>query len=115
DCMAWQRQLELWNLQESLCWVVAGVNPPARDALIDWLRQRAAAVAVIESARQLPLTVRLDKPDAVGIDRLLNAVAANTRRAGGVPAVVVGAGTAVTVDWLDAAGAFCGGAILPGF
>src|SRR5262249_51234904 len=60
-------------------------------------------------------TVRLEKPDAVGIDRLLSAVAANKRRAPDVPAIVVGAGTAVTVDWLAADGAFCGGAILPGF
>jgi type III pantothenate kinase len=28
--------------------------------------------------------------------------------------VVVDAGSAITVDWVDAAGAFCGGAILPG-
>jgi type III pantothenate kinase len=31
------------------------------------------------------------------------------------PAIVVDSGTATTVDWISADGAFCGGAILPGF
>ena len=39
------------------------------------------------------------------------AVAANGRRPAGVPAVVIDAGSAVTVDWIDATGAFVGGAI----
>jgi len=48
------------------------------------------------------------------VDRLLDAVAANSRRRAGVPAVVIDAGSAITVDWVDATGAFAGGAILPG-
>jgi type III pantothenate kinase len=62
----------------------------------------------------LPLQVRLEKPDYVGIDRLLDAVAANSRRPAGTSAVIVDAGSAVTVDALDENGAFVGGAILPG-
>ena len=52
-------------------------------------------------------------PDRVGIDRLLSAYAVVRRCES--PAVIVDAGSAVTVDWVDAAGCFCGGAILPGF
>jgi type III pantothenate kinase len=51
----------------------------------------------------------------VGIDRLLNAVAANILRPEGRPAILVDTGTATTVDYITAQGAFAGGAILPGF
>jgi type III pantothenate kinase len=60
----------------------------------------------------LPMAVEVEAPDQVGPDRVLNAFAA-CREAGG-PAVAVGFGTAVTVDVASAAGAFVGGAILPG-
>lgn len=114
DSAAWHKQLNTWSLQRSLSWVVSGVQPNARDALVAWLKQRGDAVLVIEKACQLPVRALVDNPDWVGIDRLLNAVAVNTRRAAGVPAVIVGAGTAITVDWVNATGDFCGGAILPG-
>jgi type III pantothenate kinase len=48
------------------------------------------------------------------VDRLLDAVAVNSRRSAGTPAVVIDAGSAVTVDLIDSNGAFVGGAILPG-
>jgi type III pantothenate kinase len=63
---------------------------------------------------QLPLRVRVDHPERVGIDRLLNAVAVNALREEGRAAVIVDAGTAVTVDIVDAEGAFRGGFIIPG-
>jgi type III pantothenate kinase len=50
----------------------------------------------------------------VGIDRLAGAVAANVLRGQGLPLVVVDLGTAITVDLVDSAGTFLGGAILPG-
>jgi type III pantothenate kinase len=111
---AWARQLEHWQIPAGAAWVLSGVHPPRRDVLAAWLRQQGAAVTVLEQPRQLPLTVRLEHPERAGIDRLLDAVAVNGRRRRGVPAVVVDAGSAVTVDWLDDTGAFCGGAILPG-
>jgi type III pantothenate kinase len=51
----------------------------------------------------------------VGVDRLLNAVAANVIRPAARPAVIVDTGTATTVDLVNTDGAFEGGAILPGF
>src|SRR5262249_23797237 len=71
-------------------------------------------VAVVNDPRLLPLEVRLSHPERVGIDRLLNAVALRKRLPFPAPAVLVDAGSAVTVDWVDATGAFCGGAIFPG-
>jgi len=55
---------------------------------------------------------RLDRPDKTGVDRLAAALGAVVTVGG--PAVVVDAGTAVTVDCVDADGVFLGGAILPG-
>lgn len=48
----------------------------------------------------------------LGVDRLLAALAAYERYKRGL--VVVDAGTAITVDFVDASGAFRGGAIAPG-
>jgi len=114
DPEMWQRQLQAWHTPTTCCWYVAGVNPQRRDYLIDWLRQQAQQVVLLQTAAELPLQVALEKPNAAGIDRLLDAVAANTRRTLGQPAVIVDAGSAVTVDWLDEAGIFRGGAIFPG-
>jgi type III pantothenate kinase len=111
---AWQEQVERWGLGGALRWVVASVQPRTADLMAGWACRRGDAVVSLETARQLPLQVLVDKPDWVGIDRLLNAVAANTRRRPGVPAVVVDAGSAVTVDFVDRTGAFRGGSIFPG-
>jgi type III pantothenate kinase len=115
DPEAWQRQFNEWRLGPGETWVVSGVHPERRDRLIEWLRVRSGAVHLIDDPAQLSLEVALAKPRAVGIDRLLAAVAGNGRRRAGVPAVIIDAGSAVTVDWLDANGTFRGGAIFPGF
>ena len=62
----------------------------------------------------LPITNRTREPERVGIDRLLAGVAANRLRRPDHAAVVVDAGSAVTVDFVSAEGHFEGGAILPG-
>jgi type III pantothenate kinase len=114
DVNAWQRQIEHWELPAATLWVLTSVQPQQCAALERYLRERGHRVHLLTLAASLPLQVRLDQPDYVGIDRLLDAVAANSRRSPGTPAVIVDAGSAVTVDWLDAEGAFGGGAILPG-
>ena len=60
----------------------------------------------------MPLAVRVDRPNEVGADRLVNALAA--ARLHGTPAVVVDFGTATTFDCVAADGAYVGGAIAPG-
>lgn len=111
---AWDEQRTRWGLRGRLHWALTGVHPPRCRRMADWARQRGDAVEVIESPDRLPLRVLVEQPHCVGIDRLLDAVAANSRRRPGAAAVVIDAGSAVTVDWLDADGAFRGGAILPG-
>jgi type III pantothenate kinase len=97
-----------------LTWAVASVNPPARDRFAAHVRGRGDTVVVIDRPDLLPLVTRLPEPRRTGIDRLLAACAANALRPPGRPAAVVLVGTAVVVDFLDAAGVFLGGAIFPG-
>ncbi len=56
--------------------------------------------------------IKMDRPEEVGADRLLNALAAHTRYAG--PLVVIDFGTATTFDVVDVDGAYVGGVIAPG-
>jgi type III pantothenate kinase len=111
---AWLEKIKEWQLTGSLRWAVAGVHPTRRDHLIGWLHQRGDSVVVVDDPRDIPLRVDLPRPDHVGVDRLLDAVAANSRRTPGQPAAIVDAGSAITVDRLDETGTFLGGAILPG-
>jgi type III pantothenate kinase len=114
DPHAWDLRFKHWDRSRPLTWAVSGVHPKRRDRLADWLRHRDDTVLVVDSFRQLPLQVALAQPERVGIDRLLNAVAARSRVQRQVDVVIIDAGSAVTVDWLDDTGAFRGGGILPG-
>jgi type III pantothenate kinase len=111
---AWLRQIEAWRLPRPAAWAVSGVHPKRRDTLLDWLRARGDSALLVDDPNGLPLRVLVERPDYVGVDRLLDAVAANSRRRPGVSAVIVDAGSAVTVDYLDESGAFRGGVIFPG-
>jgi type III pantothenate kinase len=115
DPAAWLAQLERWRLLGPIAWALTGVHPQRRDQLAGWLRAQGHTVRLIDDPAELPLRVLLERPDHVGVDRLLDAVAANSRRRTGTPAVVIDAGSAVTVDLVNADGAFVGGVIMPGF
>jgi type III pantothenate kinase len=96
-------------------WWIASVNRPAATRLIDWLHEHRPRDSItLLAAGDLPLEVRLERPDMVGIDRLVDAVAVNRLRDASRPAIIVDVGTAITVDLVAADGAFLGGAILPG-
>jgi type III pantothenate kinase len=114
DPGAWQAQAVAWGLTSPCHWMLAGVHPARRDALASWLRGQGHAVGIIASYQDVPIKIALDHPEGVGLDRLLNAAASNTRRGPDEAAIIVDAGSAVTVDWVDPTGAFCGGAIFPG-
>ena len=93
--------------------VVSCVCPaaaPAVSALCEGLGMRAEFLG-----RDLPVPIptRIPEPGKVGVDRLLLALGAVGLA--GAPCIVVSAGTAITVDLVDADGAFAGGAIAPGF
>jgi type III pantothenate kinase len=114
DEVAWQVQAEAWGIGSDALWGLSGVSPRRRDQVHDWLRRRGGRTVLLDSHRHLPLEVCVDQPDKVGLDRLLNAVAVNSIRGPDAAAIIIDAGTAVTVDYVDDAGGFQGGAIMPG-
>ncbi|MEW5726513.1 MAG: type III pantothenate kinase [Pseudomonadota bacterium] len=69
-------------------------------------------VVVGDEGVELGLEIRLDRPEEVGADRLVNAVAAHKFYNG--PLIVIDFGTATTFDVVDSDGNYCGGAIAPG-
>jgi type III pantothenate kinase len=70
------------------------------------------ALVVGEEGVKLGLNILLDRPEEVGADRLVNAVAAHKFYKG--PLIVIDFGTATTFDVVDGEGNYCGGAIAPG-
>jgi type III pantothenate kinase len=114
DASAYERQFVAWDLPTRTAWTIAGVNPGGVQSLSAWLETRRAPVPQIVNSAMIPLQSSVDQREQVGVDRLLNAVALNSRRESERSGIVVDAGSAVTVDWIDVDGVFRGGAIFPG-
>ncbi|MCU0705611.1 MAG: type III pantothenate kinase [Fimbriiglobus sp.] len=112
---AWDDQFEKWGEGRATRWAVGGVNPKRIDEFLHWQRRRSGSCVHFTSYSQLPLTLNVDTPETVGVDRLFGCVAANARRRPGCAAVTIDVGTAVTVNVLDPQGVFRGGCIFPGF
>jgi type III pantothenate kinase len=93
---------------------LAGSNRPAKARLLAQLHDAGMRTLNLDSHADVPIPVAVEAPERVGLDRLLNALAARARVGPGQAAIIVDAGTAVTVDLLDASGVFAGGAIAPG-
>ena len=98
---------------EAAC--ISGSNPREIDRILREWPAAFPSPRVLLDRSQFPITIDVDFPEKVGIDRLLNAMAANVVRQADQPAILISSGTATTVDYVNAAGDFCGGAILPGF
>ena len=69
---------------------------PALTEAVETIAARRELPLVVASAGTVPLPVRVERPQEVGADRLVNALAA--ARLYGTPAVVVDFGTATTLD-----------------
>jgi type III pantothenate kinase len=92
------------------------VCQPSADQLLDWLDRHRPRCNVRQlQLPDFPLSVAVDAPQRVGHDRLAGAVAAARFKAPQRAAIVVDAGSAITVDLVAPAGDFLGGAILPGW
>ena len=97
-------------------WQIVSVHREGARLLTEWLAAHRAEDEVRRlTFRDLPIIVRVAAPERVGLDRLAAAVAANALRQPDRPAIVVGAGSAITVNLVSQDGAFQGGSILPGF
>lgn len=96
--------------------VMASVNGRVADPLAEALggpgTARLVRLTVDSAGMKIPMQTGLTPPLTVGADRLLAALGAYTRS--GEACVVIDAGTAVTVDFVDAHGIFQGGVIAPG-
>jgi type III pantothenate kinase len=92
-------------------WVASVAAPPLRDALLDALSARAAQVQLV---RTLPafagVRIAYAEPSRLGVDRFLALLGAHAR--GAPSSLVVGVGTALTIDLL-ADGLHLGGRIAP--
>lgn len=71
------------------------------------------ALVVGDENVDLGIQILLDRPEEVGADRLVNAVAAHGLMPD-TPLIVIDFGTATTFDVVDQYGNYCGGAIAPG-
>ena len=93
--------------------VIASVVPAASSYLKRKLRQKLRCPAwLIGRDIQVPMKNRYRRPGQVGIDRLVNALAAY--RQYGKELVIVDFGTAITFDVVSGRGEYLGGVIAPG-
>jgi len=110
----WKRVAEWFTSAPPDAVIVTGTNVQrAREVVQGWPTSLPAPVLLVEKTL-VPISIDVIFPGKVGIDRLLNSVAANVLRQPDQPVIIVDSGTAITVDIVDAQGTFCGGAILPG-
>lgn len=93
--------------------VLASVASPARTAAaVDWLIRRFGCISIVRTQPTLAgVRIAYADPARLGVDRFLALLAAHAR--GTRAWLVVGVGTAVTIDLLDAQGRHHGGRIAP--
>jgi len=94
--------------------IIASVVPEALFHLVSLCHRYFGCEPLVvgEEGVELGTKVLIDRPEQVGADRLVNAVAAHDRY--GKPLVVVDFGTATTFDVVDGDGNYRGGVIAPG-
>ncbi len=100
------------NVEQIRSAAMASVVPAAAQSLELALVAMVERVLVVGPGVKTGMPMTVDNPREVGADRVASAVAAKEFH--GFPAVVVGFGTAVTVDVVDVDGSFIGGSIAAG-
>ncbi len=87
---------------------------PQLDASISGLARRYLGLEPLQVTAETPtgLGIRVDKPEEVGADRIVNSVAAAERY--GCPSIAVDFGTAITFDAISRECEYLGGIICPG-
>lgn len=93
--------------------VISSVVPPVTGDLIAHLRDAySIEPLLVGPGIKTGLPIRVQEPQAVGSDRIVNAVAAKALI--GNPALIIDFGTATSLDILSADGCYDGGIIAPG-
>ncbi|RJP33710.1 MAG: type III pantothenate kinase [Candidatus Omnitrophota bacterium] len=105
---------ERWHQENELEHVmIASVVPALGDLLAVQIEQRLRKIPImVEDIKTQLLPLRVDRPETVGVDRIVNCYAAVHLY--GSPAVVISLGTATTFEAISADGRYIGGAIAPG-
>ncbi len=94
--------------------IIASVVPALDFSLKSLCRRYFGKEPLIvgEEGVKLGIGINMERPEEVGADRLVNAVAAHAAYGG--PLIIIDFGTATTFDVVDGDGNYCGGAIAPG-
>lgn len=94
--------------------IIASVVPESTHNLARLCRRYFDCEPLIVGERNVEYGVRIltDRPEEVGADRIVNAIAAHDRYGG--PLIIIDFGTATTFDVINGLGDYCGGAIAPG-
>lgn len=94
--------------------IIATVVPEARFNLITVCQKYFGCEPLMigDPALEIGVKIKIDRPEQVGADRLVNTIAAHERFKHAL--IIVDFGTATTFDVIDEEGAFCGNVIAPG-
>lgn len=92
--------------------IISSVVPDVNDSLKHYCREEYDLQPVFVNNQNVGIEVKTDKPEEVGADRLVNAVAVIEEYQS--PAVIVDFGTATTFDVIDSMQRYAGGVIAPG-
>ena len=94
-------------------WIASVAADPVRMALRDALAERARHLQRASTLQACAgVRIAYPRPERLGVDRFLSLLAAHARHPGR-PCLVVGVGTAMTVDLLEGDGRHRGGRIAP--
>ena len=92
--------------------VVSSVVPEANFTMRRFCEKYVGHDPVFVGRDVVGIACDIDRPDDIGADRLVNAVAVNAEYS--APAIVIDFGTATTFDVVDSEGKYAGGVIAPG-
>ena len=100
-------------------WVIVSVAPEKTKLLSAWLSSnRPNDKTTVITNDQIPIKSSVKNRDGVGTDRLIAAYAVNgineVQSITDQSSVIVDVGTAITIDYVNKEGTFCGGLIFPG-
>jgi type III pantothenate kinase len=105
----WEQQLPA---RFDTAWIASVGAPGLATALVDALCSRCRRISFVRTQRSFAgVRIAYAEPSRLGVDRFLALLAARARA--GAPSLVVGVGTALTIDLIDADGLHRGGRIAP--
>ncbi len=108
------RFVEQWHMESQLEHVIISSVVPALSDLLQTLIQHRLKIIplMVEDFKTQLFPLLVDRPETVGVDRIVNCFAAIHLY--GCPSIVVSLGTATTFEAISVEGSYLGGSIVPG-